>query len=79
MSIYHIQSLFSKDMASLVLDELSNHNNQIFIEDKIIDPLMTKVLFKLRGVFISFGVLISLLILLNTLIIIQFIYNRKNR
>ncbi len=77
MSINHFQSCFSKEMGNMIMEELSRTPNQIYIEEKIVDPLITKVLIRLRTVVISIGVLLSLLILLNTLIILQFIYNRK--
>ena len=77
MSIYHLQSCFSKEMGNMIMNELSRPHNQIYIEENILDPLITKVFIRLRTVVITIGVLLSLLILLNTLIILQFIYNRK--
>ena len=77
MSIHHLQSCFSKEMGKMIMFELSRTHNQIYIEENILDPIINKVLIRLRTVVITIGVLLSLLILLNTLIILQFIYNRK--
>lgn len=77
MSIHHLQSCFSKEMANMIMYELSRSQNQNYIEENILDPIINKVQLRLRTVVITIGILLSLLILLNTLIILQFIYNRK--
>ena len=77
MSIQHLQSCLSKDLANLVITELSDDSNQVYISDNIVDPILNKVFVKLRGVVITIGVLMSILILLNTLIIVHNLYNRK--
>ena len=77
MSIHHLQSCLSKDLANLVLTELSKEQNQSYISESVVDPILNKVFVKLRGVVVTIGVLISILVLFNTLIIIHYVYNRK--
>ena len=77
MSVHHLQSCLSKDLANLVILQLSEDSNQAYISENVIDPILNKVFIKLRGVVLTIGVLLSALILLNTLIIIHTIYNRK--
>lgn len=77
MSIHHLQSCLSNDLVDMVLTELSDSDNQEWISDNIVDPILNKVFVKLRGVVITIGVLMSILILLNTLIIVHNIYNRN--
>ena len=78
MSIYHLRSCFSKEMSNIILEQLSQKSNQIFIEKNIVEPILNRVYDKVRGIIISIGILLSLLILLNTLIIIQYVMKRKN-
>lgn len=77
MSIHHLQSCLSNDLVDMILTELSDSDNQEWISDNIVDPILNKVFVKLRGVVITIGVLMSILILLNTLIIVHNIYNRN--